>query len=106
MADTADTRARGLMFRTRLAPDEGMLLLWKKPRTVGIWMKNTLVPLDIVFIGPDWRIIRIHENATPLDLAIIPSRKPVRAVLEIRAGMAKRLKLAPGMQLRLQPVSR
>ena len=106
VADTVAARARGLMFRKRLAPDEGMLLLWKKPRRVAIWMKNTYVPLDIVFIGPDWRIVRIHENARPLDLSLIPSRKPVRAVLEIHAGMARRLGLAPGMRLRPRWISR
>ena len=102
IAATVPARARGLMFRRRLAPDEGMLLLWKKPRRVSIWMKNTYVPLDIVFIGPDWRIVRIHENARPLDPSLIPSRMPVLAVLEIRAGMADKLGLAPGLSLYLR----
>ncbi len=105
IADTVPARARGLMFRRRLAADEGMLLLWKKPQRVSIWMKNTYVPLDIVFIGPDWRITRIHENARPLDPSLIPSRVPVLAVLEIRAGMADKLGLAPGLSLNLRSPS-
>lgn len=100
VADTAAARARGLMFRKRLAEDEGMLLLWKKPQQVAIWMKNTYVPLDIVFIGADWRVVRIHENARPLDITPIPSFVPVLAVLEVRAGMARRLGLVPGQLLR------
>lgn len=100
VADTVAARARGLMFRQNLADENGMLLLWQRPRRVSIWMKNTLIPLDIVFIGADWRIARIHRGARPLDTTLIPSRSPVLAVLEIRAGMADRLRLAPGMRLR------
>ena len=101
LATTADARARGLMFRRHLAPDQGMLLLWPTPRRVAIWMKNTYLPLDIVFIDAQGRVLRVHEHARPLDTRLIPSGAPVIAVLEVAAGMARRLGLRKGARLLL-----
>ncbi len=96
VAATAEARARGLMFRKTLGRDEGMLLLWPTSRRVAIWMKNTYLPLDIVFIDVNGRVVRVHERARPLATRIIPSGTPVIAVLEVPAGMAKRLGLRRG----------
>jgi uncharacterized membrane protein (UPF0127 family) len=78
----------GLMFRTEVAPDEGMIFDWGSPRESSMWMRNTLVPLDMLFIAADGRIHRIAERTVPLSLATIDSRGPVRATLELRGGIA------------------
>jgi len=97
-------RARGLMFRRHLAASEGMLFLWPAARPVAMWMKNTFIPLDMVFIGADGRVARVHENARPHDLTPIFAGAPVIAVLEVNAGAARRLGLRPGARLRLPPL--
>ncbi|GEM_PF-3413252 len=98
--DTA--RMHGLMFRRQpLADDEGMLFLWPRPQPVAMWMKNTFIPLDMVFIDADGMVVRVHENARPHDLTPIPSGVPVKAVLELSAGAATRLGLRPGVMVRL-----
>ena len=101
IAETMKSRARGLMFRRQLKHGHGMLLRWKTPQRVAIWMKNTFLPLDIVFIAPDGHIIHVHHQARPFDTTIIPSRKPVIAVLEVPAGDARRFGLRPGVRLQL-----
>ncbi len=101
IANTLESRARGLMFRRRLKSGHGMLLRWKAPKRIAIWMKNTYLPLDIIFIARDGRIVRVRERARPLDTTIIPSRTPVIAVLELPAGDARRFGLRPGVRLRL-----
>ena len=101
IADTVKSRARGLMFRRQLKHGHGMLLRWRTPQHVAIWMKNTYLPLDIVFIEKDGRIARVHRRARPFDTSIIPSRAPVSAVLEVPAGDAARFGLRPGARLRL-----
>ncbi len=101
IAATPSLRAHGLMFRRALAPGHGMLLLWPRARRVGIWMKNTFIPLDIVFIDERGTVVRVHENARPHDLTVIPSRHPVLAVLEVAAGEAGRLGLLPGARVTL-----
>ena len=88
---------QGLMNRTELAENAGMLFWLGEPeRDVGFWMKNTLIPLDIVFIRADGTIRHIHDNAIPLDQTSIPSQGPVTAVLELNGGTAKRLGIQPG----------
>ncbi len=95
-------RMRGLMFRRQpLADDEGMLFLWPRPQPVAMWMKNTFISLDMVFIDADGMVVRVHENARPHDLTPIPSGVPVKAVLELAAGAAARLGLRPGVMVRL-----
>ncbi len=96
VADSDFLRRRGLMNRQRLPRGQGMLLLWKRPTMAAIWMKNTLVPLDIVFLDAEGRIVHVHEGARPGDLTPIAAGRPVLAVLEIGAGEARRLGLKKG----------
>jgi len=96
VADTEQLRRRGLMYRQRLPKGQGMLLLWDKPGFAALWMKNTLIPLDMVFMDGDGVITHIHENARPGDLKPISAGRPTLAVLEITAGEAKRLGLKVG----------
>lgn len=96
MAVTPETQMVGMMFRTAMEPDEAMLFDWGSPRESAMWMRNTLIPLDMVFITADGRIHRIHERATPHSLATIESRGPVRATLELQGGTAERLNLRVG----------
>ena len=93
------TRARGLMHRKGLAPNAGMLFIFDAPSEQCMWMKNTYIPLDMVFIDGDGRIQQIVEQTTPHSLAIISSREPALAVLEIGGGEAKRLGLHPGQRV-------
>ena len=96
VADTAATRNHGMMFRTQLAKDAAMLFVYDPPQTAAFWMRNTLIPLDIVFISPEGRIIRIAENAQPRDETPLPSGGVIVAALEIQGGLSRRLGLAPG----------
>jgi hypothetical protein len=96
IADTNATRERGLMYRRSLAPDRGMLFDFKMAQPVGFWMRNTLIPLDMLFIGADGRIISIARNAVPLSDANIPSGGPALGVLEIRGGRAAEIDALPG----------
>lgn len=96
IVSTPDDMARGLMFRKSLAPDAGMLFDYGHPQPASFWMKNTLIPLDMIFIGADGRIVNIHERAVPHSLDPIPSDGPVRAVLEVNGGTASRLRIKPG----------
>jgi uncharacterized protein len=89
-------RSRGLMFRDKLGPYEGMLFDFHQEAPVGFWMKNTLIPLDMVFIGGDGTVRHVHANAVPLSTDTIPSQFPVRAVLEINGGSARLLGIKPG----------
>lgn len=86
VADTPAERATGLMFRRRLGSDEGMLFDFGEARPVSMWMKDTYLSLDMLFIAADGRIVRIVERTTPLSITPIPSIAPVRAVLELPAG--------------------
>ncbi|OFW98188.1 MAG: hypothetical protein A3D94_19240 [Alphaproteobacteria bacterium RIFCSPHIGHO2_12_FULL_66_14] len=89
-------RSHGLMFRKSLGPYEGMLFDFHQEQPVTFWMKNTLIPLDMIFIAADGTIRHIHSNAVPLSTDTIPSKFPVRGVLEINGGNAKLLGLKPG----------
>jgi hypothetical protein len=89
-------RARGLMFRKQLGAYEGMLFDFYKEMPVSFWMKNTLIPLDMVFIAGDGTIKHVHANAVPMSTDAIPSGAPVRAVLEINGGSAALLGIKPG----------
>jgi len=86
----------GMMFRTEIADDEGMLFDMGQPREVYFWMRNTLIPLDIIFISPDGHIHNIAENAVPLSEALIPSLGTTLGVLEIGGSRAAELGIAPG----------
>jgi uncharacterized protein len=96
LATTDEERERGLMFRKELADGRGMLFDFESDRNVAMWMKNTLIPLDMIFIRSDGRISNIAENTEPMSTRIIPSRGPVRAVLEVAGGTAKRLGIQVG----------
>ncbi len=96
IADEDGEHARGLMFRRTLAPDAGMLFLFPDDRVQAFWMKNTYVPLDMLFVAADGRIADLHENAWPLDETPIRSDRPVRAVLEVVAGTVRRLGIRVG----------
>jgi uncharacterized membrane protein (UPF0127 family) len=96
MALTPEEQARGLMYRRSLPEGRGMLFDFKSERELTFWMKNTYVSLDIIFIRGDGTILRIAANTTPLSEKMIPSGGPARAVLEVVAGTARKLGIAPG----------
>jgi hypothetical protein len=96
IADTPETQERGLMFRRHLARDHGMLFDFHTPQAVDFWMKNTLIPLDMVFIQADGRVLTIARNAIPHDETPIPSGGQVLGVLEIAGGRAARADIEPG----------
>jgi uncharacterized protein len=96
LAVTDEERARGLMFRRELPEGKGMLFDFKRDQDVSMWMENTYVSLDMIFIRADGRIARIAENTEPLSRKIISSGGPVRGVLEVVAGTARKLGLAAG----------
>jgi uncharacterized protein len=103
IAATPEQMAQGLMYRKSLAPDAGMLFDYGSPQPASFWMKNTLIPLDMIFIAPDGRILNIHERAVPGSLDPIPSAGPVRGVLEVNGGTASRLGIKPGDRV-LHPI--
>lgn len=100
VADTDAERARGLMFRESLPRFGGMLFVYDRAQPVSFWMKNTLIPLDMLFFDETGRLVDIHENAVPGDLTGIPSAAPARFVLEINGGAARELGVEPGAELR------
>lgn len=99
IADNDETRARGLMFRDELAADRGMLFLFPDQAPRAFWMRNTRIPLDIIYIDRDWRVVSITANARPCRTArcpSYPSAGPAKYVLEVNAGLAAQLGLTPG----------
>jgi hypothetical protein len=96
VVDTEATRARGLMFRTSLAPDAGMLFDFHREQMTAFWMQNTLIPLDMLFIAADGTVKTIHVNARPMDTTSISSEVPVRFVLEIAGGRSQEIGLKVG----------
>ena len=96
LADNDAERAKGLMYRKELPEGQGMLFDFHRDQEVSFWMQNTYIPLDMIFIRGDGRISRMEENTEPLSTRLIPSRGPVRAVLEVIGGTARKLGLGPG----------
>jgi uncharacterized protein len=96
MALTPQQQTVGLMFRPTVAPDGGMLFDWVTPHSSQMWMRNTISPLDMVFINADGTIRSIVENTVPESLAVIDSRGPVRATLELAAGTTAKLNILVG----------
>ena len=96
LAQTPAEQAKGLMFRTALGPDEAMLFPFDPPKQASFWMRNTVIPLDLLFIAPDGRVTNIAANAKPYDESKLQSDGVVKAVLEIPGGRAKELGLAAG----------
>ena len=99
VARTMEEQAQGLMNRQSLAPDRGMVFPYKPPQPVAFWMKNTLIPLDIIFIAPGGRILRIEPNTVPLSLEPVGSGEAVEAVLELAGGRSAELGIAAGDQV-------
>jgi uncharacterized protein len=100
LADDPAERAQGLMFREALDPAAGMLFVYESPRQARFWMKNTLIPLDMIFADATGTVTRVHSNAVPGDLTPIDGGDAVAFVLEINAGLAARLGIVPGTELR------
>ena len=92
-------QARGLMFRTQMGTDEGMLFPRDPPGPAGFWMKNTVLPLDIIFIGPDRRVLNVAADTVPYSEESVSSTGPAAAVLELNAGRAAELGIGPGSQV-------
>ncbi|MCE4224740.1 DUF192 domain-containing protein [Methylobacterium sp. C25] len=93
---TDSDRGRGLMFRKSLAADRGMLFDFEQVQTVNMWMKNTYLPLDMVFIRADGTVARVAADTEPFSTKVIPSGEPVLAVLEVNAGTAQKLGIRSG----------
>lgn len=100
IADDPEERAMGLMNRPSMPGSAGMLFIYEFPQRVAFWMKNTLIPLDMLFLSPDGVVQRIHENARPLDRTLIPGDNGILAVLEINGGLSSLMGIAAGSQLR------
>ena len=96
LVDNDADRAKGLMYRKELPEGRGMLFDFKREQDVSFWMQNTYIPLDMIFIRGDGRILRIQENAEPLSTRLIPSGGPVLGVLEVIGGTARKLGIKPG----------
>nr|WP_298718888.1 DUF192 domain-containing protein [uncultured Steroidobacter sp.] len=99
IADDDQRRARGLMYIKQLRPDDSMLFIYPQPQPVAMWMKNTYVSLDMLFVAPDGKVIKVVQNTEPLSLKTIESGGIVLGVVELPAGTAARLKIAPGAQV-------
>jgi uncharacterized membrane protein (UPF0127 family) len=96
LAKTSSEQAKGLMFRTAMGADEGMIFPMDPPRDAAFWMKNTVIPLDIIFIGTDRRILNIAAHTVPYSETPVPSAGVAGAVLELNAGRAAELGIVPG----------
>jgi uncharacterized protein len=100
VADDTAERAKGLMFRAEMPLSEGMLFVYESPKRPAFWMKNTLIPLDMVFADPTGTVTRVHANAVPGDLSPVDGGDGVQFVLEINGGLAGKLGIVPGAVLR------
>ena len=96
LATNAAERAVGLMFRKEMPEGRGMLFDFHDEQPVQFWMHNTYIPLDMIFIGADGRVVHVAQDAKPMSDDLIPSRRPVRAVLEVIAGTARKFGIAAG----------
>ena len=99
VADTDARRMRGLMFVDKLADDEGMLFIYPQQQQISMWMKNTHLSLDMLFVTANGRVHHVVENTTPMSTNTISSNGVVYAVVELKAGSAARMKIRPGAQV-------
>ena len=99
LALTSRQQSQGLMYRTEMPEDSGMLFLFNSPIKTSFWMKNTLIPLDMLFVHPDGTIHHIHHNARPQDETSITSKFPAKAVLELNGGTADKMGIKEGDQI-------
>ena len=100
VADDFQERGRGLMFVKEMADSQGMLFIYGVTRPVSFWMKNTYIPLDMIFIDKRGVVKKVHANAVPHDTTSISSDVPIRSVLEINGGLAEKLGIVPGTLVR------
>jgi len=100
IADTPRERSRGLMHREAMPRGAGMLFVYDRPQAVSFWMRNTLIPLDLIFADATGTVARVHDNAVPLDATAIPGGDGIQFVLEINGGLADTFGIAPGTELR------
>ncbi|MDE0210444.1 MAG: DUF192 domain-containing protein [Boseongicola sp.] len=100
LADDPDERSLGLMHRDFLPSGSGMLFAYETPQRAVFWMKNTRIPLDMIFLSPSGRVTRVHENAIPFDETHIDGGEGVKFVLEINGGLSRRLGINEGSELR------
>lgn len=101
-AETPEHQSRGLMHRREMKADHGMLFTWPDERNASMWMANTILPLDMVFIKRDGKVHRVHENTVPFSETIIEAGALVLRVLELNAGTAARIGLKPGDTVELK----
>lgn len=99
IADTEALRSRGLMYRETLPKSAGMLFVYQRTKPLTFWMRNTYIPLDLIFLDETGLVTHVHADAVPLDESHIPSRVPARLVLEINGGLAGALGIQPGSQM-------
>ncbi len=99
IADNVAEQQQGLMNRSYMRNDQGMLFIFNEERPQSIWMKNTILPLDIIYVGANMKIVSIAENTQPFSEASIPSRGPAQYVVEVNAGYAAQYGLAPGITI-------
>jgi uncharacterized membrane protein (UPF0127 family) len=100
IADRPDLQAKGLMFREKMSQSAGMLFVFPRPKHASFWMKNTLIPLDMIFLDQTGRVTRVHPDAVPQDETAIDGGEGVALVLEINGGLAERMGIAEGSLLR------
>ena len=105
LALTPEAQERGLMYRSSLPEDQGMLFVFPADADHSFWMKNTLIPLDLLFIAADGTVVGLHANATPLSTASIGVGRPSRYVLEVPGGNAARRGIAAGDRVEFQGVT-
>ena len=98
IADDPDEQSRGLMFRRELAAEAGMLFVYDPPQPAAFWMKNTFLPLDMIFIDDSGRVESVAADTVPFSLEVLRSEGEIRAVLEVNAGLAAKLGIGPGIQ--------
>ena len=106
IADTNESRARGLMFRDAMDPDRGMLFIFESEQPQAFWMKNTKIPLDIFYFDSERKLVSVSAGVPPCTTAICPSypsAAPARYTLELNAGLAKQLSIKPGDELNIDP---
>ncbi len=100
IADEPAEVQRGLMHRESMPKSAGMLFIYDRAQPIGFWMRNTLIPLDMIFMGADGTVHKVHENAVPLDETPIFGGREIQYVLEINGGLARMLGIGPGSELR------
>ena len=100
IATSDETRARGLMFRRSMGEREAMLFHWSPPRVVSMWMRNTFISLDMLFVTADGTVVHVHADTVPESLEVLSAGREVSAVMEVVAGTAAKLGIRPGSRLK------